>query len=250
MARKGGEMRNQLLLPSVSADPPTLKGIDLRNCAVEDLLPISGDLAIADPPWLNRERHGASNAHDHYAGLPVEEIIEHLRQIDANRLVLWITWPVLTADWPKALPKWGKPVTGGAWYKSGGGGASRDSEGFPTGGLSADTGHYGQGFHWAGCSEAVLIYTRGTSYNNKKSPLRNAWFEQRGLHSRKPVMWQAQMISRWCPMGGVVVDPYAGLGSVPEAVLELDRSRQYIGSEKSTQRYHEAMSLLAQWRKD
>lgn len=213
-----------------SALAPRMEGINLWNCPVEELLPLTADLAIADPPWLNRSKHGESGAHDHYDGLPVEQIIEHLEQIDAPRLVVWITYPVWTADWPAALPGWGRPVTAGTWLKS-------DPD---------DSGHYGQGLHWAGCAEGVLVYTRPNAYNNKKA-LRNAWHEPAGLHSRKPVGWQAQMIRRWCPPGGTVFDPYAGLCSVPEAILELGKRYKYVGAEISAERYAQGSSLLAQW---
>lgn len=210
---------------------PRLAGIDLRHCPVETLLPIEADLVIADSPWLNREKHGATGAHDHYPGLPVDEIMEHLSQIRAKRLVLWITFPIWTADWPKEIPGWGKPVTGGAWFKS----------------EKGDRGHYGQGFHWAGCAEIILIYTKPNAYNDRSVKLRNACYESPGRHSRKPVYWQSQMISRWCPPGGLVFDPYAGLASVAEATLESGGGRTYLGAEKNAQRHTDGMGLLAQW---
>ncbi|MCK5549171.1 MAG: hypothetical protein KAI41_01415, partial [Hyphomicrobiaceae bacterium] len=163
--------------------PPAHDAIDLYLGPCEDLLPMSGDLAVADPPWLYRQQAG-NPVSNHYDGLPVETIVAHLAQLDAPRLALWITWPILAADWPAKLPVWGRPVTGGAWFKSDPG----------------DSGDYGQGYHWAGTSEPVLIYTRGASHNSR-SKLRNAWHEPRGLHSRKPVEWMAQWFRRWVPPG-------------------------------------------------
>ena len=211
--------------------PPVHDAIDLHLGPCEDLLPMSGDLAVADPPWLYRQQTGATGAADHYGGLPVEEIVAHLAQLDAPRMALWITWPILAADWPAKLPVWGRPVTGGAWFKS-------DPN---------DAGHYGPGYHWAGCSEPVLIYTRGTAHNDR-SQLRNAWREAPGLHSRKPVEWMAQWFRRWVPPGGRVIEPYAGLGATAEAVLEAGEGRTYCGAELDPERHAGALSLLAQWR--
>ncbi len=211
--------------------PPLPARIDLR-CADCTDVELVGDLAVADPPWAYREAHGESSADDHYAGLPVEAIVEHLRAIDAPRLALWITWPILAADWPAELPKWGRPVTGGVWVKS-----AKD-----------DAGHYGQGYHWAGCSEAVLVYTRGGAFTDRAMPLRNAWIEAPGLHSRKPVGWQRQWVRRWCPPGGRVVEAYAGLGSTAEAVLTAGDAYAYRGAEVDVERHRQALGLLAQVR--
>lgn len=222
---------NQLdLVPAPIA--PARAGIDIRHCSVADLLPLTGDLAIVDAPWKYEQRAGESAADDHYEGLPIPTIVDHLSQIDTPRLVVWITWPILAADWPERLPTWGRPVTGGAWFKS----------------APDDMGHYGQGYHWAGCSEPVLVYTRSTAYNDRSAPLRNAWHEAPGAHSRKPVEWQAQMIRRWCPPGGRVVDPYVGLASSAEALLYAGRGRTFLGAEIDAGRHRDAMGLIAQWR--
>jgi hypothetical protein len=218
-------MQLQMIARRVPALPD---GIVLTCGDLADALPLSGDLVIADPPWSYARTDGTTNAADHYSGLTVAQIISHLSQLEASRLVLWITWPILAADWPEALPEWGKPVTGGAWVKSDPG----------------DAGHYGQGYHWAGCSEPVLVYSKAKAYNDR-SRLRNAWIEAPTKHSRKPVGWMAQMIQRWCPPGGTVIDPYAGLGSVAEAVLEAGEGRRYRGVEIDPQRFADAQTLIA-----
>lgn len=211
--------------------PPTHDLIDLRLCSVDDLLPMEGDLAIVDAPWRYERRDGASGAEDHYGGLPVPEIAAHVAQLKAPRMAMWHTWPILLAEWPWEAPGWGRPTTGGAWLKS-------DPD---------DAGHYDQGYHWAGCSEPVLVYTREPGHNSR-SKLRNAWHSPPGLHSRKPVAWMAQWIRRWCPPGGRVIDPYAGLGAVAEAVLVAGEDRTYLGAEIDPERHAGALSLLAQWR--
>ena len=77
---------------------------------------------------------------------------------------------------------------------------------------------------------------------------RDAWYSPPTEHSRKPVEWMAQMIRRWCPPGGRVVEPYAGLGAVAEAVLEAGEGRSYLGAEIDPERHLGALSLLGQWR--
>ena len=191
----------------------------------------AADLVLTDPPWTYTQHHGATVAGDHYTGLRPIEIAEILVGLDARRLTMWCTWPLL-GEWEDASRgwvRWGRPKTGGAWVKSGPG----------------DTGHYGPGYHWAGCSELVLVYTRPKSYTNRKVKLRNAWIERRAQHSRKPVAWQAQMIRRWCPPGGLVLDPFAGLGSVAEAVIVAGEGRRYMGAEIDPARHADALGLIA-----
>ncbi len=114
--------------------------------------------------------------------------------------------------------------------------------------MPGDVGHYGQGYHWAGCSEPVLVYTRSAGHNSRAG-LRNAWVQEPGKHSAKPIQWMKQWIERWCPPGGRVVDPYAGLGTVAEAVMEAGEGRTYLGAEISEKRHSDALGLLAQWKR-
>ncbi len=218
--------------------PPDLRtrGIDLRCCSCTDVDWPSADLVIADPPWSYVQSHGASRADNHYAVLPTSTIVEHLNQLVASRMALWLTWPLLP-EWVSATTKhadWGwRLATGGAWAKSGEG----------------DEGHYGQGYHWAGCSEPVFVYACGRDIPlDRGAPLRNAWVEPPGEHSRKPAVWMAQWLRRWVPEGGLVLDPYAGLASVAEAVLLAGGGRRYLGSEISPERHRAALGLLAQVR--
>jgi hypothetical protein len=219
--------------------PPSLeeRGIDLRNCGVVEMLESlsdeSADLVVADPPWDYVQHHGATRADNHYDCLRVPRIVEHVNFAArvGQRLALWITFPLL-GEWQREQLEWGRPVTGGAWVKSGEG----------------DAGHYGQGYHWAGCSELVLIYTQDGAHTDRTAPLRNAWVEPPAEHSRKPVGWQAQWIRRWVPPGGLVVDLYAGLGSVAEAVLCAGGGRRYIGAEIDADRHRAALGLLVQAR--
>lgn len=215
-----------LLAPSRPALPAV---IDLRCCGCEAIDWPDADLIIADPPWKYTQAVGDAVP---YNGLSVPEIVAHLARMRARRLALWVTWPLL-AEWWAAFPR--TPVSGGTWSKS----------------LHGDTGHYGQGYHWAGCSEPVLLYTDGAGHNDR-SALRNAWgeswVEAPRENSRKPSEWMAQWIRRWVPDGGLVCDPYAGLGAVAEAVLLAGGGRRYLGAEIDSVRHGEALALLAQVR--
>ncbi len=221
--------------------PPSLlsRGIDLRCCSCIDIEWPDADLVIADPPWTYDQRYGASEPP--YPVLTTEDIRGHLEQLRAPRMALWMTWPLLP-EWVVATAGWRhwKWVTGGAWSKSNG-----------------QDGHYGPGHHWSGCSEPVLVYTHGPG-TNTHSELRNAWSSEEHnstpnaphakRHSRKPVGWMVKWLARWVPPGGLVLDPYAGLGSVAEAVMLAGEGRRYIGAEIDPERHQQALSLLAQVR--
>ena len=216
--------------------PPTLlsRGIDLRCCDTVEMLESldePADLVVADPPWSYVQRIGATRAENHYACLTTPQIVAHVERAVGYRLALWITSPLLGA-WPHELAGWGPVITAGAWVKS----------------REGDEGHYGQGYHWAGCTELVLLYTHQPRHTDRAVPLRSAWVEPPGTHSRKPVEWQRQWIRRWVPPGGLVVDMYAGLGSVAEAVLLAGEGRRYVGAEIDPERHQQALSLLAQAR--
>lgn len=219
--------------------PPA--GIDLRHGDVVDVLSevrergLTPSLIVSDSPWSYDQRHGASAAEDHYEGLEIDDIVDHHRLAYEAvgkhcRLALWITWPVLAADWPDRLPGWGRGKTGGSWFKT-----DEDGE-----------GHYGQGFHWAGCNEPVLVYTKGSPPCNRAVKLRNCSHAPPGAHSRKPVAWQADWIRRWTEPDDLVLDLYAGLGSVAEACMMT--GRRYLGAEIRKDRHRDAVALLAQVR--
>lgn len=221
--------------PRPSALPERLDPslVDLRCESASHLLARLDDgeaaLVIADPPWSYSQSHGASRADDHYPTLPLEDIAMHLRGAHrvGRRLALWITGALL-GEWVAMKTPWGQPITAGAWVKS----------------REGDEGHYGQGYHWAGSSELVLLYARDGSHTDRSSALRNAWIEERGEHSCKPIGWQTQWIRRWVPEGGLVVDLYAGLGSVAQATLLAGGGRRYVGCELDPARHAEALRRI------
>lgn len=215
--------------------PPTPERIELRCCSLEDVDWPEADLVIADPAWKYSQRFAEGCADDHYVTVPTPKVVEHLERFArlAPRLALWVTGPLLD-EWTEASRgwAWGGPVTVGTWTKS--------DEG--------DAGHYGSGYHWAGCAELVLVYTSRAAYTDRSQALRNAWVARPDRHSRKPVQWQAQWLRRWVPEGGLVLDPYAGLASVAEATIRAGGGRRYLGTELSPGRHTEARALLAQVR--
>jgi hypothetical protein len=72
----------------------------------------------------------------------------------------------------------------------------------------------------------------------------NGHRSERQEHSRKPAQWQAQMIRRWVPNRGLVLDLYAGLGSVAEAVIYAGQQIRYLGAEIDKARYEDARGLI------
>jgi hypothetical protein len=184
---------------------------------------------VADPPWLYRQSIGNTPASAIYSCLPTPDIARHVSSAYriGDRLALWCTCPLL-GEWVAVEHAWGQPVTAGAWVRSGEG----------------DTGHYGQGWHWAGSAELVLLYAKKAAHCDRTVATRNGWVAPPSEHSRKPVGWQTQWVRRWVPEGALVVDLYAGLGSVAEAVLLAGGGRRYVGAEIDPQRHALAMTNI------
>lgn len=229
-------MTQQTLLAPVR--PPTRPGIDLRLASCADVMrgmEEDADIVFADPPWT----YGTpSHTHptEHYGCLPTHEIADHLAQaydhaLRGARLVLWTTAPLLdeTMQAMRSTP-W-EYVTAGAWGK-------HDGE------LAT---HHGPGWHWAGCAEYVLIYLRRgcPPHRDLSIPLRSSHVSTPEQHSAKPVDWQAEMLRRWTPRGALVLDLYAGLGTVARATL-LAGGRRYLGAEIDPARHAAAMAMIAQ----
>lgn len=208
--------------------PPTHPMIDLRCCSCEAIDWPEADLVLTDGPWVYTQHHGATVASDHYECLPTERIVSILDRLRAPRLALWMTGPLL-GEWVEASRgwSWGPIVSVGSWGKT--------------------TGH-GQGYHWAGDSELVLMYSRGGGFLDRAQALSNYHASPRTQHSRKPAAWQARMVCQWVPVGGLVLDPFAGLASTAEAVLLAGEGRRFLGTELKAERYAQALSLLAQVR--
>jgi hypothetical protein len=208
--------------------PPVHSLLDVRCADARDIAWPEADLVLTDGPWTYTQRFGESAAGDHYDTLPTPVVVEILDRLRAPRLALWMTGPIL-GEWVEASRgwSWGPIVSVGCWGKT--------------------TGH-GQGYHWAGDSELVLMYSRGGGHLDRSVALSNLHLSPRSLHSRKPAAWQAGMVRQWVPEGGLVLDPFCGLGSTPEAVLRAGGGRRCLATEISPKRYSEALSLLAQVR--
>lgn len=212
--------------------------VDLRQADVADVLddvaPGSVDLVVADPPWdLYGQRPGTVAPDQHYALVDGPGIAEHLRRsVEAlrpgGRLALWTCWPLLVEALAGDLPPW-LTVPGLSWK---------------SGGAWSKTGqHHGVGYHWRGHSEPVLVGVRdGGAAGRAAVMLRSGYTSAPEGHSRKPVPWIADWVRAWVPPGGVVLDLYAGLGSVAEAVVEAGEGRRYVGAEVDVERHAAALA--------
>ena len=212
--------------------------VDLLRADVSDVLaqvePGSVDLVVADPPWdAYRERPGVAAPDGVYGLLTERQIGDHLAAAvellrPGGRLALWACWPLVVEALGGKLPPWLRVPglvwkSGGAWSKSG----------------SAP----GVGYHWRGKSEPVLLGVReGGAAGRARVVLRSGYTSTPKEHSRKPVAWMADWVRAWVPPGGLVVDLYAGLGSVAEAVVEAGEGRRYVGAEVDVERHAAALA--------
>lgn len=207
-----------------------LKAVDMLAALRRDRVEV--DLVIADPPWKFDQRFGASSADDHYECMNYPEILHDFDVVRplAKRLFVWFSnahhgpflWHMAQHD-----GGWPAPVTGGSWDKG------------PV--------KYGQGFHAAGRTEpwSMWALNRADLYTDREVLLETGCREPVQVHSMKPVAYQARMIRKWVPPGGLVVDPYAGFASVAKAVQLAGDGRRYIGAELSPVRYQQALDWLA-----
>ena len=202
-------------------------GIDLRCCGVEEVLAeVRGArLVIADPPWQYGNNPGGSNPEEEgiYQGLSDQMVATHLDQsytcaLPDSRLAVWYTWPK-DAEWRAAgeAGRWGQRKTGGAWLK---------------------TGYVGVGYHWRGQTEPVAVYVRG-SCGRPNECILNGWASNAEEHSAKPIAWMRAWIRAWTEPGDLVLDLYAGLGSV--AVACALEGRRYVGAEIDAERHRRAV---------
>lgn len=220
--------------------PPVPAGIDLRCCSVSVLLGEveSAHLVVADPPWMYRAGvPGHGRMGDHYEGLTIPVILDHLEQAydcaaDDAYLLLWATWPILMDSAGFPIHGWGrwKGVTGGAWGKS---------------------GRIGTGYHWRGNSEPLLIYRKGspkpcdTIVNHHVTDRSDGGAPGNSgvTHSEKPLPWARDHVRAFCPPGGLVFDLYAGMA--PYARACVAEGRRYVGAEIDEARHARALGLLA-----
>lgn len=204
--------------------------IDLRCCSAADLIasldPGSVSGVHADPPWAYaRSPNGAAS--DEYQGLSEAEIAD---AIDSTRgacaddayLVVWCCWPKL-AEWaPEAARMRWRYLTGGAWCKSTG---------------------FGVGFHAAGDSEFWLLYGKG-SPRPADGRQTNGITAPRVGHSEKPQAALEALVRTIAPVGGLILDPFAGeSASLARCCARL--GRRYVAAEIDPERHERALRRLA-----
>lgn len=156
----------------------------------EGLTPLKYGLILADPPWAYEMRSAGGyekSPEAHYATLPIEAIarlpVGHLAAPDCL-LIMWSTWPHLTAALD-VMRRWGFAYkTGGAWVKR-----------TPTGKAA-----FGTGYLLRSATEPFLVGTIGAPKIDSRSE-RNLIDATRREHSRKPAdmraMCERLMPSSW-----------------------------------------------------
>lgn len=236
-------MTGQLALVA-ARHAPTVPGIDLRCVDVGQLLeavePGTVSLVVADPPWdLYCRIVGEADPAKQYGLLGPEVIGAHLETaaaclVDGGRLALWTCWPLLVdAVNAEERPPWLR-VPGVTWK---------------TGGAWTKGGQLGVGYHWRGHSEPVLVGTARGSSGRPLENVRSGYASDPEEHSRKPARWMSDWVRAWVPPGGLVLDLYAGLGSVAEAVVLAGEGRRYLGAEIDPERHAAAKTkVFRAWR--
>jgi len=231
-------MEQLTLVPD--AIPPAVAGVDLRCCDVMNLVTdpeLQGAASIihADFPWVYRNSQNGAAA-KHYDGDSVAMAIEHLDAAwdlaaENSYLVMWLTCP-FERDWFfHEIPA----THSGRWrwrYLSGGGWGKRVDE---------ERERKGAGYHMRGDMERVLLYAKG-----KPKPffsyLSNWTATQRPKHSEKPVSWLREVCYTLVPPDGLIIDFYAGRGSMARAAWS--EHRRYIGAELDDKRHKDGMGAL------
>lgn len=184
------------------------------------------DLVLTDPPWLFTEQNGQPPP---YPGVPTPEILNLLmNRIRWKRLVMWCGAGHMSEVYAELVKRnYDMPVTVGAWDK----------------GPRA----FRQGYHWRSRMEFLLVFAKPSAPNMRSEALSNGYHYDpaalgEDMHSYKPVGWQRMMIRRWVPVGGLVIDPFMGLGSVGVACVEANRP--FFGVEVDAKRYARAEAAI------
>lgn len=226
---------------------PELDGIDLRNCDVEVLVGNRGPsnsysgtrgelygagvcLVHSDAPWIyNQGGNGAASAH--YEGRTVKQIANDLNNAydcaaDDAILLCWVTGPILWEFTQELVLRahewwqWGRYRSIAAWHKSSGLG----------------TGHY-----WRGDAEFLLLFIKGAPVIH--ATISNAMACPRTAHSEKPEKFARAHLRAFTAPGAVVLDLYAGRGSMARACRQ--EQRRYVGAELDALRHSEALASFA-----
>ena len=190
------------------------------------------DLVFTDPPWSYGKAQPPRNGRvdRHYATMSTRSIVEVLdslydRCTASGYLVVWCTMPFVVDFGRESKAMRWRPLAGGMWWK--------------------DDARRGIGYHGLGDCEPYLVFGKGRP--------RPAWLatnvvddvgyrHARMAHSQKPPAIQSQLIERFCPRRGRVIDPFMGLGSAGVAAMQT--GRRFVGVEISRSRFEQAASAI------
>jgi hypothetical protein len=134
---------------------------------------------------------------------------------------MWATWPLLGEWMAESCFGWAY-VSGAVWGKTG--------------------GAPGMGYHFRGDSEPLLLYRKGRPRPLEGSKT-NLWLHPRIGHSEKPPNALEALVRMSCPVGGLVLDPYAG-ESASLAKVCARIGRRYVGAEIDPERHARALRRL------
>ena len=253
---------------------PALAGVELHHADVVDVLQDvnAANLVVVDPPWSYRSSGGRGAAANHYATLPVSVIADHMawaaQSCAANAvLLLWVTGPLLEELFLEVAAR--RMV--GVLAKNRDAAHGRVVEALMACDPKRAKGAveplaraaYGPGWPWSYKSLAVWAKPQiGTGHwVRSQAELLTVWTkgnppvpptalrphgvhtESRLAHSAKPEGWYRDvLLPAYCPAGGVVFEPYAGLGGLARACIAS--GRRYVGAEIDADRWNQAAESL------
>ena len=203
-----------LFAPPVAPRFDRWRIVEADAATVADVV-MGARLVHIDPPWTYSNAAVRGNAADEYGTISMEQIAAHVdATFDAAApdayLFLWTTWPKLAEWMAVGAGRW-RYVTGGAWHK---------------------VGRLGIGFHVRGDTEPWLLYVKGKP--RPVGPLSNGYASERQEHSEKPAGYLRAVVEALCPVGGTVLDVYAGRSPLGVACVHADR--EYVGIELDAER--------------
>lgn len=206
--------------------------------ALRGLAPGSADAVVTDSPYCSGAFTEAGRKQARGQGLR-SETIRAEGWFDGDNMgtqgLVWLLRGVAVEAY-RVLPEGGSALFFCDWRMVANLGPALESSGMRWQNLLVwDKGSAGLGTGFRAQHELVLHYVKGTGVFHDATPgnvLRAGRMrpDERVHQTQKPVDLIAQMIPVVCPPGGVVLDPFAGSGSI--GVAALLAGRRFLGVER------------------